>query len=534
MATVASLLRDRVTLHLRSVDRIFMQAYVPGLQCEGQVIRFLLHRGYPIPSPAALGKIGQAFVKAIESYASEHDIPVVRFKKRQNKEKVAAPYLAKAAEQGTEAVVMIGVAQEKTEAWKGWKDGGPPSHPHFTYRRQSVSVNHYYLYCYDRAFGPCFFKFCAYAPYPVWIWANGHEWAKRQATRAGIAFTPLDNGFASCADPKRLQKICDRLDAAAVRTFVLRWLGKLPSPFTASDRGAGFFHDLAMRQIEVSDTRVFDRPATGRSWFERVIKEHLDLGRPDRVSLLFNRKIIKTTPGRFSTEVITRGVEPAIQIHYKASKLKAYYKENRALRVETTINDTRDFAIGRLVRAENFRALRAVGEQANRRFMELACSAEACAPDADTLTRVVLPSTTDGLPAPALRFGDPRVTALLSALACFVHAVAGFTNATLRELVAGLLEVPYSARQMTYDLRRLRRKGFIARLAGTHTYQLTEEGRRLAMFFSKLYVRVVTPALAQLDPTLPDDVSARSPLARTWRAFDHALDALVADSGIAA
>ncbi len=147
---------------------------------------------------------------------------------------------------------------------------------------------------------------------------------------------------------------------------------------------------------------------------------------------------------------------------------------------------------------------------------------------------MVLPSTDDGLPAPALRFGDPRVAALLSALACFVHAVAGFTNASLRELVAGLLQVPYSARQMTYDLRRLRRKGFIARIPGTHSYQLTEDGRRLAIFFSKLYSRVVTPALAELDPTLPDEVSARSPLGRSWRAFDRALDALVADSGIAA
>jgi hypothetical protein len=138
------------------------------------------------------------------------------------------------------------------------------------------------------------------------------------------------------------------------------------------------------------------------------------------------------------------------------------------------------------------RALRAVGEAANRRLIELELSSESCAPDADTLARVVLPSETDGLPAPALRFGDPRVVSLLAALVCFCNGVAGFTNATLRPLVEGMLGAPYSSRQLTYDLRRLRRKDFIERIAGTHTYRLTSQGRRLAMFLTKLYARLIT------------------------------------------
>jgi len=343
MATTGSLLGDRVTLQVRSVDRIFLQAYVPGLQTMYQVIRFLLHRGYPIPSPAALGKIGRTFVGDIERFIELNHIPVVRFVKGEKKEQVAAPYLAEAAASGKEAVVLVGIAQEKVQAWRGWKDGGSVGHPHFEYRRQSVFVNHYYFYVFDRAFGPAFFKMCPYAPYPIWVWCNGHEWAKRQADRAGLDYTALDNGFAACPDPGRLQGICDRLSAAAIRTFVLRWLLKLPSPFTAADREAGFHHDLAFRQVEFSDTRVFDRPASGRAWFEATIREHLDLGRPDQVALVFSRRISKRTPGRFCTRVITRGVDPSIQIHYRASKLKQYFKEGRALRTETTINDTYDF-----------------------------------------------------------------------------------------------------------------------------------------------------------------------------------------------
>ena len=76
MATIRSLLRDHVTLHVRSVDRLFLHAYQPRLMSEGQVIRFLLDRGFPIPSPAILGRIGRAYAEALPPYAREHAIPL--------------------------------------------------------------------------------------------------------------------------------------------------------------------------------------------------------------------------------------------------------------------------------------------------------------------------------------------------------------------------------------------------------------------------------------------------------------------------
>ena len=157
-----------------------------------------------------------------------------------------------------------------------------------------------------------------------------------------------------------------------------------------------------------------------------------------------------------------------------------------------------------------------------------------CAPDPDSLKEVVLPSVEEGSPAPGLRFGDPRVVALFAALASFTHIVSGFTNQSLRELVAAHLAKPYSSRQMTYDLRRLTRKGFIVRIPGTHRYRLTSKGRRLSIFFTKAYVRIVTPALTHLDPALPAQVSRHSPIARAWRNLDQALETLIAESGIAA
>ncbi|MGH9896561.1 MAG: hypothetical protein ACREA0_32095, partial [bacterium] len=297
MPTIRTLLDDNVTLTCQSIDRIFLHGWVPGLQTPGQLIRFVLHKGYPIPSPAALGKIGKQFVADLESFFEAEQVPVIRFGKKDRKEEVARPHLQKAAAESREGVVLVGVAQEKVHGWKGWRQGGSDGHPHFEYARQSLFVNHYYIYVFDLEWGPCFFKLCAYAPYPVWVWCNGHEWAKQQLRKASVGFTELDNGFRSCDDPEFLHRTCTRLSAGAVRALCARWLGRLPSPFTAEDREIGCFHDFSVRQLEVSDTRVFDRPDSGRRWFEQTIRDHLDLGRPDHVSLVFNRRINSRTPG---------------------------------------------------------------------------------------------------------------------------------------------------------------------------------------------------------------------------------------------
>jgi hypothetical protein len=534
VATISSLLADHVTLQVRSVDRLFLQGYVPRLMTEGQVIRFLLDRGFPIPSPAVLGRFGRRYVDQINDYIASNQIPAVKFVKGDVKEEIARKRFQAAEREGRFGVVMVGIAQERTSAWRGWRDGGPDGHPHFVYRRQSIFPNNYYFYIRDPDWGPSFLKTVGYAPFPVWVYLNGNEWAKQQATQQSIAFQALDNGFASCEDSEALAATCGSLSAGDVRAFFDRWQAALPSPFTDEDRRRGYSYDLAFRQLEISDTRVFDRPAAGRAWFEQTLPDQLTLGRPDQAAVIFGRRVTRQTPGKFQTKVFNRGVEAAIQIHFRASKVKQYFKEGRALRTETTVNDTRDFGIGRLLTDENWNALIDIGHQINQRLLDHQLDACACAPDATLLERVVLPSTTpDGLPAPGLRFGEPRTMALLACLCSYQHLVVGLTNRSLRALIAGLIP-GYGARQMTYDLRRLRRKGFIQRIPRTQRYELTREGRRLAVFFSKTYTRIVNPSLAELDPALPIEIARRQPLAIAYRAFERAIEEKIKHAAIAA
>lgn len=524
----ATLLRDHITLTCRSVDRIFLQGYVPQLQSPGWMARFLMHRGFPIPSSAALGKIGEEYTAAVQRWAKLNGVPIHRFQKGENKEAYARPLITAAAQEGGAGrVVLLGIAQEKAFCWRAWRTKAQEyvARPHMEWGRQAVYVNHFYFYLWDPDWGGAFWKTNAYAPYPIWIYLNGHEWAKRQLEKAGVAYQALDNGFRSCAKPRVLEHACARLGPGPVQNFFWRWFHRLPSPFTAEDLRAGYVYELAMRQFEVSDTRVFDRPAAGRAFFEGLIRDHLDIGRPEQIVLVFDRKLTRRTPGKFSTKVVTKGVDPQISCTYRSSRIKQYLKEGRALRTETVICNTRDFGIGRRVNTDNWKALRAVGDGANQRLCDAQAQDAAPAPDVVTLAQVTRPTkTSDGLHAPALCFGDPRVMALLAALVGFSHVLVGFQNRQLVGLVGALLSQPYGHRQATYDLRRLRRKGLISRLPQSQRYQLTPRGRAVAVLFLKAHGRILSPGLALLNPSLPPELARRNPLAVAWRQFDRALN----------
>lgn len=345
MPNVAEIIKDHVTLEIRCIDRLYLNAYIPRLQSGGGVVDFLV-RGceQKIASPALLGQITDAFKTRLRAWADQHKIPWIEFRKGERKDTVVQRY----RDRGRQAsgVVLIGVAQERTSGWTATK-GRHGRFVTFVYSRKSVYVNHYYIYLLDPEWGPAFIKICGYAPYPIKICLNGHEWAKRQLQRRRIRFTALDNGFLHCARPDTLQTVCDSLDAAAIERFFTRWQHEIPFPLTDAHGARGFTYQLSTLQAEVSLTQVFDRPLRGREFFETVIRDNLDLGRPDHVQLLFPRQIRRTTPGRFTTQVITKGVNPSLHIAYKHCRIKQYFKEERALRTETTFNDTYDFGIGR-------------------------------------------------------------------------------------------------------------------------------------------------------------------------------------------
>jgi len=524
MATIPELLDGHITLEVECLDRLYLNGYIGKLATGPGLIMFMRSQlNKPVPSPVVLGQISEKFRAAVRTLAEQEGIPFYPFRHKERKDDTANEF--RRQRQVRDGIVFIGVAQEKAQACSGKKVNGQ-----FQFDRdKTVYVNHYYFYIDDKDFGPLFLKVCSYAPWSTKLCLNGHEWAKRQLEKRNIAYEALDNGFLSCQEPDQLQQICDSLGPEEIDRVFRKWLKRIPLPLRAEDRAAGYDWDLSIWQMEVSLTQIFDRPLRGREFFEEIIRDNLDLGRPDRVQLIFDRVVTKKTPGQFRTRVIQDGVHPSLHINYKNFDLKQYFKEGRGCRTEGTFRNPNDFGVNKGL--ANLPYLQKIGRQINRRLLEVERVSHNSGLSGDSIQRVVQPAVTeDGKKAPGLKFGQPRVMAVLLALTLFHHLIDGFRNQDLRQQVADLMGVTlaeYTPNQMTYDLRRLRLKGLIYRPPKTNRYFVTPYGWKVARLFSRLEARVFRPAMAMFtanDAVLP--FSLRQALDRV----DTQLDTLIYDA----
>jgi hypothetical protein len=521
MASIPELLDGHVTLEVECLDRLYLNGYIGSLATSGGLVTFMREQlGKPVPSPVVLGQVTEKFREAVKSMAERERIPVYQFNHQERKDDIAHDFRRK--REIRDGVVFVGVAQEKAQAFQGKKIDGQ-----FLFTRdKTVYVNHYYFYIDDADFGPLFLKVCSYAPWAAKLCLKGHEWAKRQLEKKGIAYEALDHGFLSCAAPEQLQRICDSLGPEDIDGVFRKWLARIPLPLRREDRQAGYDWNLSIWQMEVSLTQIFDRPLRGREFFEEIIRDNLDLGRPDRVQLVFDRVVTKKTPGEFRTRVIQDGVHPSLHISYKNFDLKQYFKEGRGCRTEGTFRNPKDFDVNKGL--SNLPYLQKIGREINRRLLEVERVSHNSGLSGDSIQRVVQPTVTaDGEKAPAWKFGQPRVMALLLALTLFPHRIDGFHNRDLRVLVADLLGVTisqYTGAQMTYDLRRLRLKGLIFRPPKTHRYFVTPYGWKVARLFSRLEARVFRPAVAMFSG---NDAVLPFPLRASLDRVDAQLDELI-------
>ena len=510
--TISDALDGHVQLDLDCLDRLYLHGYLARLQVGGQVIQFLNHRGYPVPSPACLQQIGDAFRRRVASFAEANHIPVVPLRSADRNIEVMQPYLDAAARSGRSQVAAIGVAQEPQRVFISRKrDTNPAKPPQFSFDKKDRRVTVYYFYLWDQGFGPAFIKVCTYCPWPVKIWVNGHEWAKQQARKLGLGFTELSNGFAACDDPVALQRICDALQPGTIEVFFQRWMHRLPLPLGPADRQAGYWWECSMAQVEVSRTIVFSAPRYARAFFDALVTDNLDLGRPDTLEIIFDRQVRhgpqRSTQGTFNTKVITRGTEVTMNAFYRHSRVKQYLKDGRALRIETVINDAYDIGCQR--RLHNLDELQARARAINNRVLDTERAGQGCVLANPVFERIAHPSVTaDGRRATAMRFGDSRVQALAGALCHTLCAVTGITNRSLRALMTGLLGAPYGMTQASYDLARLARNGLITRRPHANTYDLTPDGLAFAIFYTKVHDRVLSPLFATGQPQAPPQLRA--------------------------
>jgi hypothetical protein len=511
VVNINDVLDGHVSLKIDCIDRLLLNAYVPNLQVGGQVVTFLTgHLGFPVPSPALLEKIGNRFRREVKAFAAEHDVPVLTLKKpdrtRWDDRKLdhVRPYLERAEAEHRTGVVAIVQAQEFQWVFSAKNRSSTPGLVSFDFVKEERRVGIHYFYVLDAEFGPGFIKICTYFPYPSKVWLNGHEWAKRQARREGLSFGELANGFSSCEDPQSLQAICDQLGPRDIEDFFARWTAVIPTPFTDADREAGCFFELSMRQVAVSRTLVFDDPRRARGFFESLVTDNIGIGRPHEVHAVFGRdRRGRTTAQPFATRVFSPGTEVKMDFRYKNSRVKIPERREGAPHRDRHQQAVRHRRPRPTRTSSRARGKGPPGQQPSA--YDQTCRPGLC--HRLCALRAHPPALLrEGQRTGAFRFGDQRAMALVGALCLVVHAITGFTNKSLRGQVAGLLGRDYSSSQMSYDLRRLRLHGLIARNTGTNSYALTPDGIRVAVFYTKLETRLLRPLLEADKPPAPAEL----------------------------
>src|SRR5258708_10784081 len=295
---VADVVSRHVAFEIESIDRMYLNLYVPQLQRVEGVLGFIHgHLGRPIASTSVIAPMSRDFTARLDAFAGAHGIPRVDFARGQRKDDVMHEHLAAFEAAGrTQGVLFIRRAQGKHTVFRTEKRRAADGRSYPWIVRTTSVVNQFYVHCVDEDFGAFFIKFSSYFPYGGKLLINGHHYAQAQAARAGIGFTALDNGFAAVEDPAAVQAICDSLTEDKIDALARKWLAILPSPYSPADQAAADRYDISVLQAEFSLTQVLDRPLSGRIFFDQVIHDNLGIGRPDQAGLIFGRRVVRKGP----------------------------------------------------------------------------------------------------------------------------------------------------------------------------------------------------------------------------------------------
>ena len=502
---IPTILEKNTTLRFDCIDRMYMNHYCPLIQTGGGAAYFFKNiRNMPVPSSTLMKQMTDVYLKATDEFIKRHQIEKIRFEPKQRKDDITQEKLS--LHNGSEGVLYVGVAQEKVKTLRSKACVNDQTGKSYSWLDSSTAyVNQYYWYIFDEDFGPLFYKQSSYFPYTARLCINGHEYVKRQLEKRGITYEALDNGIYSCEQPGVLAEIANTITSERIEKLLEKWKSILPNPFTQADYDNGLRQEISMLQTEFASTNVFDKPINGRILFENIIKENIQLGRPENMSLIFDRRITKRTPGQFSTRIVTHGVTPAISAHYKTSRIKQYFKEQKALRTETVVNNTRDLKTGR--KLENLDKLKSAAFAMNERLINFEKISQDCMQGYQVMSELSQPTQKNNQRASGLKFADVRTMALLHAL-CMAYILLGeFSNRELRQWVAQFLHLKfddYTQNQMTYDLRRLVMHGIIVKIKGRNKYQLTEQGIGISLYYTKVHENLFLPSIAEITDDFPE------------------------------
>ena len=528
--------KSSIRFHYRCFDRILLNGLIQPFQQPERVVGFFntYRRLYPVTRQLLHG-IADHFQKWLKGWTENARVPVLDAPKGRRDEFVE-PYFKRAKPDAIVVVlkareparIMIAIGDKTTDRW----------HLELSQRW----VVQYNVYINDARWGRMFVRMCPYLPFSARVCLNQHHWLANRMREDGIRFQQCANAFLNCAAPKRLQELADSLTAQDLVTCGQKWLARLTPFFTRREREhAGCEHRLFFSQVEYCDNLIFKRRAALDNLGERLLDANRTIGRPDKITTIFGRRVTKSYQGKLQTEIEDMNLpNPVIRTHYGNGFIKQYVRDHLILRTEPTTNNVNDYGINKAV--ENLPALRKRLSEITDNYLNVQQDILETFIDRGQLRQLTQPTVTStGRRIPGLKLDHPRQLALMHALVRFAHIAAGstFTTAEIYPHVIkalGCAPKEFTFASLRYDLSKLRAKGLIAKLPRSRRYQLLPCGYSICLVFLKLFERIYAPLAAGILSPIKSDVhlqpDKRSQLDRLYQRVVDDLNHLVHAVGL--
>src|SRR5207245_1591157 len=365
-------------------------------------------------------------------------------------------------------------------------------------------VIQYNFYVNDRNWGRMFVRLCPYFLFSARICLNQHHWLALRLQEQNIDFQRCSNAFLKCSHPSKLQELADSLSARDLLTCGQKWLTRFTPFFTESERKhAACQHRLFFDQVQFCDTLIVHRRVALDQLGERLLDANRTIGQPNKITVIFGRKITKQYRGKLQTVLEDIDLpNPVIRSHYGHGFIKQYVRDHVLLRTEPATNNVNDYAVNKAI--DHLPALRQKLSSIVDNYLNIQQDILETFVDRGQLRQLSQPTLLpNGKLIPGLKLDHPRQLALMHALVRFSHIAAGnsFTTTEIHPAVIealGCAPEHYTLASLRYDLSKLRAKGLVAKLPSSRLDELLPQRYSICLVFLKLFERVYAPLTAGL------------------------------------
>jgi len=531
--SLAERFADDITLEYSLIDRMRLPGHVLNLQTITMLRSYFQQvRRVDWIEPADLQRLTDDFVRFVEDYASRHNVPILPGKPGESHVDQAAPYLEQVADKH-EAVYCIIKVQEETSSFVSYvPKGGPRNERKIARGRRRV--NHYYFFIKDPEFGTGnWIRVSSYAPFPVTVYFNGHNFVAQHLDRQGVRYQMRDNMFVEVENETVFRRAISVLTPRTIERFANRWVYDLTVWFPERARRRGFYDRWFMDQVEYAHNLIFRDPDRLNALFGRLLDRGREIAQPHVIARLFQRKRLQTrrTGGRMQR---TRQEDYVLKAWHKRTNIKQYNKQGVGLRTETTSYDVRKFGCSKGLHKLPC-VLRCMAN-CNQRLLRWQDTIDETTISSRYFEKLGQPTVRDnGQRLPGLNVHNPRLYLVLAAVFQFAHLIAGFRNRDLRTYLQrrfGLSPDDYTAAQLRYDLLKLQAKGWIGKLERQTVYVLTPKGMTQVTALIKLN-QCLNGVLGSPLSQPPDVPSPQSRIQKAYRNVRKELQNVLNNLGMA-